>query len=287
MSSQKKKIQQKIHNFFLTNILLRRVRIFFSQKVKPILIKFGLVLAFLLILVFISLKLFKPDILQKFYSQSRVYFFTQLNSNYGELAQINIVGNSRVSKDQIITAINESKKSKPEFLIQNLVDEIKTQLPWVSQITITRSLPNTLNITIIEFAPFAIWQNDGRKYLIDKDGNIVPFEDQEEFRNMVTLSGKGANTNVRSLFNIFVIDPKLSENVFSATWVGDRRWDIRFENGLLIKLPENNISEAWQRLIKINNMHGSLLGLKIIDLRIADKIYLEYNDSVIKELKNL
>ena len=225
--------------------------------------------------------------MQKFYSQSRVYFFTQLNSNYGELAQINIVGNSRLSKDQIITAINESKKSKPEFLIQNLVDEIKTKLPWVSQITITRSLPNTLNITIVEFAPFAIWQNDGRKYLIDKDGNIVPFEDQEEFRNMVTLSGKGANTNVRSLFNIFVIDPKLSENVFSATWVGDRRWDIRFENGLLIKLPENNISEAWQRLIKINNMHGSLLGLKIIDLRIADKIYLEYNDSVIKELKNL
>jgi cell division protein FtsQ len=210
-----------------------------------------------------------------------------LNSNHGELARINIVGNSRVSNEQIIAAVNESKKSKPEFLIQNLVDEIKTQLPWVSQITITRSLPNTLNITIIEFAPFAIWQNDGRKYLIDKDGNIVPFEDQEEFRNMVTLSGKGANNHVRSLFNIFVIDPKLSENVFSATWVGDRRWDIRFENGLLIKLPENNISEAWQRLIKIDNMHGSLLGLKIIDLRIADKIYLEYNDSVIKELKNL
>jgi len=210
-----------------------------------------------------------------------------LNSNHGELAQINILGNSRVSNEQIIAAVNESKKSKPEFLIQNLVDEIKTQLPWVSQITITSSLPNTLNITIIEFAPFAIWQNDSRKYLIDKDGNIVPFEDQEEFRNMVTLSGKGANTHVRSLFNIFVIDPKLSENVFSATWVGDRRWDIRFENGLLIKLPENNISEAWQRLIKINNMHGSLLGLKIIDLRIADKIYLEYNDSVIKELKNL
>jgi cell division protein FtsQ len=283
----KKNLSELFKNFLLTSPILRRVRIFFSQKVKPILIKSSIASAVLLILVFISLKLFKPDILQKFYSQSRVYFFTQLNSNHGELARINIVGNSRVSNEQIIAAVNESKKSKPEFLIQNLVDEIKTQLPWVSQITITRSLPNTLNITIVEFAPFAIWQNDGRKYLIDKDGNIVPFEDQEEFRNMVTLSGKGANTHVRSLFNIFVIDPKLSENVFSATWVGDRRWDIRFENGLLIKLPENNISEAWQRLIKIDNMHGSLLGLKIIDLRIADKIYLEYNDSVIKELKNL
>ena len=283
----KKKLSPILKNFLLTNPFLRRVRIFLSQKVKPILIKLGVSLVALLILIFISLKLFKPDILQKFYLQSRVYFFTQLNSNYGESAQINITGNGRISKEQIIAAINKSKKSKPEFLIQNLVDEIKTQLPWVSQITITRSLPDTLNIVITEFVPFAIWQNDGGKYLIDKDGNIVPFEDQEEFRNMVTLSGKGANTHVRSLFNIFVIDPRLSENVFSATWVGDRRWDIRFENGLLIKLPETNISEAWQRLIKINNMPGSLLGLKIIDLRIADKIYLEYNDSVIKELKNV
>lgn len=282
----KKNLSELFKNFLLTNPFLRRVRIF-GQRVRPILIKAGLALAVLLVLVFVSLKLFKPDILQKFYSRSRVYFFTQLNTSYGDSAQINITGNSRVSREQIIAVINESKKNQSEFFIQNLIEEIKTQLPWVNQITITRSLPNALNVTITEFTPFAIWQNDGGKYLIDKDGNVVPFEDQEEFRNMVTLSGKGANIHVRSLFNIFVIDPKLSENVFSATWVGDRRWDIRFENGLLIKLPENNISEAWQRLIKINNMPGSLLGLKIIDLRIADKIYLEYNDSVIKELKNL
>jgi len=225
--------------------------------------------------------------LQKFYSQSRVYFFTQLNSNYGELAQINIVGNSRVSKDQIITAINESKKSKPEFLIQNLVDEIKTQLPWVSQITITRSLPNTLNITIIEFAPFAIWQNDGKKFIIDKDGNTVPFQAEEEFEKMIILSGNSANIHARSLFNIFAVNSDVSVNVYSATWVGNRRWDIRLENGLLIKLPENDISDAWVNLIKIYKMPGSISGLKMIDLRIKDKIYLEYDDSVMKELKKI
>ncbi len=104
---------------------------------------------------------------------------------------------------------------------------------------------------------------------------------------MVILSGKGANLHAQSLFNIFTIDPNLSANVYSATWIGDRRWDIRLENGLLIKLPENNLSDAWRNLIKIYHMPGSILGLKIIDLRVSDKIYLEYEDSVIKELKSL
>ncbi|MBU6140074.1 MAG: cell division protein FtsQ/DivIB [Proteobacteria bacterium] len=279
--------QKKIHNFFLTNPFLRRARVFFSRFLKPFLLKILLALALLLILVFFSLQIFKPDFLHKIYAESRNYFFSQLSLEQKDLAQINIKGNLRVSKNEIEAIINESKKNNPEFLIQKLIKDIKTKLPWINQITITRSLPSGLNITVTEFVPFAIWQNDGKKYLIDRDGNIIPFEDLEEFRDMIILSGKGANTNVRSIFNIFAIDPNLSKNVFSATWVGDRRWDIHFENGLLIKLPESGISEAWQRLIKINNMPGSLLGLKVIDLRVPDKIYLEYNDSVIKELKNL
>jgi cell division protein FtsQ len=116
---------------------------------------------------------------------------------------------------------------------------------------------------------------------------LCSLSNRNKFQHMVILSGKGANNNAKSLFNIFASDPNLSANVYSATWVSNRRWDIRFDNGLLIKLPENNISEAWQRLIRIYNMPGSIVGLKNIDLRISDKTYLEYDDSVIKELRSL
>jgi cell division protein FtsQ len=113
----------------------------------------------------------------------------------------------------------------------------------------------------------------------------------DKFGYLVILTGKNAYKNVKSLFNILAIDPDISKNVYSATWVGGRRWDIRFENGLLIKLPsgnsDNDMRGAWNSLIKIYNMPGSLIGLKTIDLRIAKKIYLEYNDNLTKELKSL
>lgn len=148
-------------------------------------------------------------------------------------------------------------------------------------------MPNSLNIEVIEYQPFALWHQGDKKYVSDKDGNIVLVHDVEEFRGLLILSGKGATNHVKSLFNIFAIDPKLSSHVYSATWVGDRRWDIRLDDGLLVKLPESNISDAWNGLLKIYNMPGSTLGLSVIDLRVEDKIYLEYGDSVIKEIKNL
>lgn len=284
----------KIRDFLLTNSLSRKIRSFLHQSLFPVLIRGFLLVITLLILLFVMLKIFKPALLEQAYKKSSFYFFHYLHLDNHEFSQINIDGNKRVSREEVLAIIASSKKQILENktadyqpLIQNLIDEIKTQLPWINQIVITRSMPDILNISILEYEPFAIWQNDGKKYIIDKEGNTVPYQDEEEFHHMVILSGKGANTHAKSLFNIFTVDPELSQNVYSATWVGDRRWDIRFENGLLIKLPETNISDAWQHLIKIYNMPGSIVGLNMIDLRIKDKVYLEYSDSVIKELKSL
>ena len=53
------------------------------------------------------------------------------------------------------------------------------------------------------------------------------------------------------MFNILVINSEISQDIYSANWVGNRRWDIRFFDGLLVKLPEIEISDAWSDLIKI------------------------------------
>ncbi len=286
--------QEQIKKFFLTNQFLRKTRNFFHQVFFPILLKGSLLLITILVLIFVMLKIFKPIYLEKIYQKSSFYFFHYLNLDNHEFDEINISGNKRIAKEEILNIVSQSKKyitqdkvGDYQPLIQNLIEEIKKQLPWVDKAVVTRSMPNVLNISITEYEPFAIWQNDGKKYLTDKDGNLIPFEESEEFSHMVILSGKNANMHAKAIFNIFAVDPNLSSNVYSATWVSDRRWDIRFENGLLIKLPESNISEAWQRLIKIYNMPGSIIGLKIIDLRLSDKIYLEYDDSVMKEVREL
>jgi cell division septal protein FtsQ len=287
-------IQEKIRGFFITNSFFRKVKGVFRYKIIPFFLKTILLLLTLLLLTFATLKLFKPQKLEALYAKSTFYFFHYLNlDNYG-FDEINISGNGRISKEQILEVVDNARKnflknSSSDYrpLIQNIIDEIKSNLPWINTVVVSRSIPNILNISVSEYQPFAVWQNEGKKYIIDKDGNTVPFEAAEEFDHMIILSGNSANIHARSLFNIFAVSSDLSVNVYSATWVGNRRWDIRLENGLLIKLPEANISDAWASLIKIYKMPGSITGLKMIDLRIKDKIYLEYDDSVMKELKKI
>lgn len=205
--------------------------------------------------------------------------------------RINIDGNNRTSHDEIAAIVteelidNQGDDGNYQLAIESLKKKIEA-LPWVDEVVINRNLQDSLNIHIKEHEPFAIWQDNDKKYIVSKAGKIIAVKDIEQFNNLIILTGNGAYQNVKSLFNILVIDPEISKNIYSATWVGGRRWDVRFENNLLVKLPAGDISDAWTRLIKIYNMPGSLIGLKTIDLRIAKKIYLEYDDQTTKELKS-
>jgi len=284
-----KKIRKEIKNFLLTNPQLRKLNLFFSQFLKPLFIKLLIFSAILIFVIIIALKIFKPSLLEKAYYQARYSFFYYLKFDKVDLNKISITGNKRSSEENIIKIIqqltkkNSSKKAENyQPLIQNLIDEIRASEPWINKIIINRNIDGAININITEYEPFAIWYNDGNKYMIDKDGNAIIFKneklDSEEFKNMIIISGDNANNNIRSLFNIIATNPEISDNIYSANWIGNRRWDILFFNGLLVKMPEIDISEAWHQFTKIYKNENSE-NIKSIDLRIKNKIYIEYKNN--------
>lgn len=288
---QKLKIKERIKDFLHKDTTIRRIRNFLNTKFFPYFRKVFLLFLALLIIIFIGLKIFKPLYLNKIYAKLSNYSFHYLNLDNYDFTSINISGNNRSKKEEILLLIEKIKtdfkdKNSEESLIKILAVEIKNNQDWINKINISRTLPNHLNITISEYEPFAIWQNDGQKYVIDREGNKIRIENDDEFKDLIILSGNNANLNVKSLFNILAINPQIGAEIYSATWIGNRRWDVRFNNGLLVKLPASNFQEAWQNLIQIYSTKGSLENLISIDLRIDKKIYLEYDDKTIKEIRN-
>lgn len=289
---------KKISDFILINPLNRRLSVFFYHVLKPLVIKILLGFLTLIILIFIALKFFFPQQLNKINYQITKKAQHYLNLDLGAFEKIKISGNKKTSSEEIDKIVREVLQKYPQGinaktdsnyqnLVQDVIVAIRANLPWVKDVTLSRSIPDILNVRVSEYEPFAIWQEGEKKYIIDRDGNKIDYQELEGLEKMVVLSGQGANINARSLFNIFAIDSVLSQQVYSATWVGNRRWDIRLDNGLLIKLPENNIAGAWNNLIKIYNLPGSLDGIKVIDLRIAEKVYLQYEDSGVKKLQKI
>ena len=289
-----KKIQQKIKNFFLTNSLWRKIKNILNAFVKPILLRIFLGFLAITFIGLLAIQTYNPKLSSRIKNKYTNYFYRYFKLDNFKFSSINISGNKRISNEEIIEIVNNFEIEKGSLtsgnqgnidlvpLMQNLIDELKSKLHWIDKVRIKRLMPDILNVEIEEYQPFAIWINDDKKFIIDKEGSSIPFldkyEQSEEFKNMIILSGRGANENAKSLFNILVINSEISQEIYSANWVGNRRWDIRFFDGLLVKLPEIEISNAWKDLINIYSKSKNDKAIKSIDLRVGGKIYLQYYD---------
>lgn len=147
-----------------------------------------------------------------------------------------------------------------------LVDlsEVRARLlayPWVKDARVSRRLPDKLLIDIVEREPGAIWQNHGQLMLIDPSG--VPLEpvSRDAMPDLPLLIGDGANGQEPARRELMDSAPALKPLVRAATWVGNRRWDIIFDTGEKLQLPEGE-KEAKQALKTFAEKDGAyrLLG---------------------------
>jgi cell division protein FtsQ len=69
--------------------------------------------------------------------------------------------------------------------------------------------------------------------------------------------------------------PTLKPQLASATWVGGRRWDLNFQSGETVALPEGDeaAKAALMKFARLDKQAG-LLGRKIVrfDLRVPGKM---------------
>jgi cell division protein FtsQ len=184
--------------------------------------------------------------------------------------------------DQVVNAelqraAEEAGSSKaPQPLVD--VGAIRRQLlqfGWVKDARVSRRLPDTLVIDIVERAPAALWQSKGQLALIDREGVVLDRVPITRMPDLPLLIGPGANRHSGELDRLMASVPTLQPQLASATWVGGRRWDLNFQSGETIALPEGEPASrgALQRFAKLDRSSG-LLGRGVVrfDLRIPGKM---------------
>lgn len=158
------------------------------------------------------------------------------------------------------------------------VDAIRAQLlryGWIKDARVSRRLPDTLVIDIVERQPAALWQDEDRLTLIDREGVVLDRVPVAQMPDLPLLVGKGANEHATALDTLLNQAPALKAQLVSATWVGERRWDLSFQSGETVSLPEGQraAETALTRFAKMDKSAG-LLGRGILrfDLRIPGKM---------------
>ena len=149
------------------------------------------------------------------------------------------------------------------------------QFGWVKDARVSRRFPDTLVIDIVERTPAALWQNEQGLSLIDAEGVVLDRVPVSQMPDLPLLIGKGANAQAVPLDRLLDKVPALKAQLVSAKWIGQRRWDLSFQSGETVLLPEGEAA-AGSALAKFAKMDKSagLLGRGIVrfDLRIPGKM---------------
>lgn len=173
--------------------------------------------------------------------------------------QVDITGLKRMNRETVYAVALEDQ---PKAMLRVDLDQIRERLlayGWVADAYVSRRLPDRLLIHIVEREPAAIWQNGGNLTLIDAQGVPLEAVDRNHMPDLPLVIGPGADRQEAAYQRLLAAAPALKPRVKAATWVGNRRWDLTFDTGETLALPQEGAAAA---LVKFAQLDGarSLLG---------------------------
>ena len=146
-------------------------------------------------------------------------------------------------------------------------------LPSVRTASVERRLPDTIVIRLAEREPLAIWQNGGRPQVIDSHGVILAGYDPAAFAGLPLVVGAGAPGHAADFLAILANRPAIAARTAAAMRVGQRRWDLALDNGIIVRLPVDGVDRALDRLAAMQAIDQLFdRDVLAIDLRLADRV---------------
>jgi cell division protein FtsQ len=162
---------------------------------------------------------------------------------------INIVGASQKTSALIMGNLGINRRDSIFKLSTPQIYNNVTAVTWVKSAIAQKNLPNIISIKVVEKVPMAVFQRDRVFTLIDKDGEFI--EDVlSNPGNLPVAFGENANVKAAGLINTLSKFEALNGKVEAIKLIRDRRWDI-VVSGLLVKLPEQDVEQAIEKLARI------------------------------------
>ncbi|HJT15472.1 MAG TPA: cell division protein FtsQ/DivIB [Dongiaceae bacterium] len=189
------------------------------------------------------------------------------------LQTVEVHGRGETKQKDILGALGAPRGAALLGLDIEAMRERLAALPWIVSAEIERRYPDRLVVTVKEAEPLALWQRQQKLFLVSRTGKVIETADLRKYSRLLVIVGDDAPERAEGLFDLLAQQPKLKERVTAAVFVGKRRWNLRFDNGVDVKLPEENPGAAWSRLAELQNQHGILeRDVRIIDLRLPDQV---------------
>lgn len=193
--------------------------------------------------------------------------------------RLTVVGLHRAERDDIVEALALNPGQSMLSLDTAAAQARLERLAWVRQAQVMRLLPSALHVVIEERTPFVVWQLRGKFELVDSEGVVLGPLGQEDPSGLPLVVGEGAAAAAPALFRALTAHPDLRARLSAAVRVADRRWNLELADGLEVRLPEENLARALDRLAELDRPRKlPESDLVAVDLRLPDRITLRLTE---------
>lgn len=211
---------------------------------------------------------------------------TAANAGY-KVQHVEVRGTQRLNEMRVYEkAIDREDLAMTRVDLGSLRSEL-LGINWVNDARVSRQLPDTLVIDIVEREPHAVLRKADRLVLVDPSGAELEPIAADAAAAYRLIEGMGAQAQVGALDDLLAAAPALSDHVTAAEWVGNRRWNLTFGTGQKLALPEgeNRSAAALISFAQADGVH-LLIGGEVVafDMRNPPRMYMRVPGRADREL---
>lgn len=215
-------------------------------------------------------------------------------------------GDARNQMSMALTDARAQVQNRPEFLINamtiqgaspNLAQEIHgatfldfpisafdvdvevlskqiQEIPAVNDVFIRLGADGLIDIKVEEAHPVVNWQARDGNWAISPDGTALrQIESSSLAASLPLIGGEKANENVAQAMQIFQATLPIAREIKGLVYIGERRWDIVFQDGRTVMLPEvDPIASVSKLMILVEGQDILAHDFSHLDFRNPDRI---------------
>jgi len=184
------------------------------------------------------------------------------------VGEISISGQTLTSEQEIFDALGiQPDTSTLAFDVEAARSRI-AELPAIDTVTVRKTYPADVSVSVTEKTPVARWRVDGITFVIDSSGTQIG-EDFGAYSDLPLVIGDGAADDALVMIMALNHFPQLQSGLVALSRIADRRWDMIYDTGLRIQLPEQGVAQALAKLTGYQSDYQLLdRDVSVIDLRV-------------------
>jgi cell division protein FtsQ len=196
-----------------------------------------------------------------------------------DIAVVTISGQAELREKEILAAAGVNSKDSLLFLDASLARAGLETLPLVKSASVRKLYPDHLVISLVERAPYALWQKDGKVSVVAADGAPIDEMTDQRFIGLPFVVGDGANDRLPEYAALLAAAGELRPKIRAGVLISHRRWDLLMTNGVEVKLPETDPKSAVETLLKLQREDRVLdRDILSVDLRVEGRMFVRLSE---------